>query len=152
MVVEVESPGPLILGAGVKVDTCRIVSTRMAHSHLKSLRGFLGLTGYYRKFIKGYESIAAPSTSLLKKNSFEWSNLTQTAFEELKKAVTKPLVLRLPCFSKSFTVECDTSGNGLGVVLMQEGQPIVYFSKALKGRSLVLSTYEKELLALVTTV
>lgn len=71
---------------------------------------------------------------------------------ELKQTFTKPPVSRLSDFSKPFIVECDASGNGLGAVLMQEGQPIAYFSKALKDRSLLLSTYEKELLALVTAI
>lgn len=71
---------------------------------------------------------------------------------ELKQAITQPLVLRLPDFSKAFIVECDASGTRLGAMLMQERQPIAYFSKFLKGRTLLLSTYENELLALVTAV
>jgi hypothetical protein len=70
----------------------------------------------------------------------------------LKKAVTSPPVLRLPDFTKTFTIECDACGTGLGAVLMQDGQPIAYLSKALKGQALFLSTYEKELLSLVTAV
>jgi hypothetical protein len=119
---------------------------------IKSLRGFLGLIGYYRKFIKGYGIIAAPLTALLKKNAFHWTLVATEAFLNLKKAVTSPPVLRLLDFSKTFTIECDACGTGLGAILMQEGQPIAYLSKALKGQSLFLSTYEKELLSLVTTV
>ncbi|KAF5459790.1 hypothetical protein F2P56_019708 [Juglans regia] len=119
---------------------------------LKALRGFLGLTGYYRKFIKDYGSIAAPLTVLLKKNAFHWTEEASQAFQHLKRVVTSPPVLKLPDFSKSFTIECDASGFGLGAVLMQDNQPIAFYSKALKGKALLLSTYEKELLALVSAV
>lgn len=70
----------------------------------------------------------------------------------MKQAVTEPLVLRLLDFFKIFKIECNTSGVGLGAVLMQEGQPIAFYSKTLKGRALLLSTFEKELLALVSAV
>ncbi|XP_042958052.1 uncharacterized protein LOC122293563 [Carya illinoinensis] len=135
---EVDYLGHIISAEGVKADSSKLVSMVEwpIPKSLKALRGFLGLTGYYRKFIKDYGSIAAPLT----------------AFKKLKEAVTSPPVLRLPDFSKSFTIECDASGIGLGAVLMQEGQPIAFYSKALKGKALLLSTYEKELLALVSAV
>jgi hypothetical protein len=74
------------------------------------------------------------------------------AFNSLKYAVTHPPVLRLLNFSKPFTIECDASGLGIGVVLMQEGQPIAFMSQALKGKALFYSTYENELLSLVSAV
>ena len=74
------------------------------------------------------------------------------AFKALKQAVSNPPVLALPNFSVPFVIECDASGYGLGVVLMQESRPLAYHSEALKGRCLHLSTYEKELLALVKAV
>jgi hypothetical protein len=120
--------------------------------NVKSLRGFLGLTGYYRKFIWNYGSLAEPLTSLLKKNAFHWTPSATTAFQSLKQAMLHPPVLRLPDFNQPFVIECDASGSGLGAVLMQNRQPISFLSKALKGRALLLSTYEKELLFLVTAV
>ena len=119
---------------------------------LKSLRGFLGLTGYYRKFIKGYGLIAAPLTALLKKNSFKWTESAKKAFQDLKHAVTSPPVLALPDFSIPFTIQCDASGIGVGAVLMQQGRPLAYMSQAIHGKALQLSTYEKELMALVLAV
>lgn len=82
--------------------------------NVKSLRSFLGLTGYYRKFIKNYGTIATPLTDLLKKNSFAWIDEAMKAFNELKSAITQPSVLRLPYFSQPFTIKCDASGRGMG--------------------------------------
>lgn len=89
---------------------------------------------------------------LLKKNAFTWTDDATPAFNQLKMAVTTPPVLLLPDFTKAFTIECDASGTGLGAVLMQEGRPISFFSQVLKGHSLLLSTYEKELISLVSAV
>ena len=119
---------------------------------VKALKGFLGLTGYYRKFIRHSELIAAPLTALLKNNSFVWTHQAEAAFQQLKFIVSQPPVLALPDFSLPFTIECDASGVGLGAVLMQNQRPIAFHSQVLKGKALHLSTYEKELLALVTAV
>lgn len=151
---EIEYLGHVISDQGVRADPIKLQSmvSWPQPKSIKSLRGFLGLTSYYRKFIRGYGSIAAPLTQLLKKNGFKWTEAATEAFLKLKEAVTNPPVLALPNFSKAFIIECDASSVGIGAVLMQEGKPIAYFSQALKGRTLTMSTYEKELLALVSAI
>ncbi|RVX03831.1 Transposon Tf2-8 polyprotein [Vitis vinifera] len=146
--------GHLISKDGVQADPTKIEAMLNwpFPTSLKSLRGFLGLTGYYRKFIKGYGLIAAPLTALLKKNSFKWTESAKKAFQDLKHAVTSPPVLALPDFSIPFTIQCDASGIGVGAVLMQQGRPLAYMSQAIHGKALQLSTYEKELMALVLAV
>jgi hypothetical protein len=118
---EIDYLGHLILAEGVKANGKKLSAMIEwpLPRNLKALRGFLGLTGYYRKFIKGYGSIAAPLIDLLKKNAFSWRELVEQAFVALKKAATSPLVLVLPDFTKPFVIECDASRRGIGVVLMQ---------------------------------
>jgi hypothetical protein len=89
---------------------------------------------------------------MLKKNAFTWDDVAKEAFQNLKSVVTEAPVLALPNFAQPFVIECDASGLGIGAVLMQNGKPIAYLSKALKGRALLMSTYEKELFALVTAI
>jgi hypothetical protein len=152
--LEVDYLGHVLSEEGVKADPAKIVAMKnWPHPRTpKALRGFLGLTGYYRKFVKGYGGVAAPLTALLKKNSFGWNARAEEAFRSLKELMSTPPVLGLPNFTKRFLVECDASGAGIGAVLMQEGRPLAYLSQGLKGKNLFLSTYEKELLALVMAV
>lgn len=96
--------------------------------------------------------MAAPLTDLLKKEGFKWSIVAEKAFYDLNEAITNPPVLTLPNFSIPFEVEWDASGKAVGAILMQNGHPIAFFSQALKGRSLSMSTYENELFALVSLV
>ena len=144
--------GHLISKEGVRANPSKIAAMLdwPLPTNLKSLRGFLGLTGYYRKFIQGYGIIAAPLTALLKKNSFQWTDVARRAFQDLKLAVTNPPVLALPNFSIPFVIQCDASGIGVGAVLMQQGRPLAYMSHAIHGKALQLSTYENELMTLVS--
>jgi len=98
---------------------------------VKALKGFLGLTGYYRKFIRHHVQIVAPLTTQLKKNSFVWTPQVEVAFQQLKLVVSQPLVLALPDFNLPFTIECDAFGLGLGAVLMQNQRPIAFHSQVL---------------------
>lgn len=119
---------------------------------VKKLRGFLGLTGYYRKFIPRYSILAAPLTDLLKNDAFVWTTDAETSFQSLKSAMVSAPILRLPDFAKPFCVETDASDFGVGAVLLQENHLIAFFSKKLGPRRRVTSTYHKELYAIVEAV
>jgi hypothetical protein len=110
---------------------------------LKKLRGFLGLTSYYCKFLKNYGQIETPITTLLNKESFSWTQVTTKAFEKLKETKCTNIFLATLDFTKTFIVECDASSHGIGVVLMQEGRPLAFESNRLKGKNLLKPIYEK---------
>jgi hypothetical protein len=142
---EVEYLGHIVSREGVKVDPKKIQAMQEwpRPKTLKHLRGFLGLTGYYRKFVHHYGKIAKPLTDLLKKNAFHWTPVVEQAFTELKRAMCTTPVLATPDFNKTFVVESDASGTGIGTVLTQDGRPLAFTSQALSGHNLGRSTYEK---------
>ena len=114
------------------------------------LRSFLGLANYYRRFIEGYSKKVSPLTDLLKKNAkWDWSDVCEKAFEEVKIAVTSEPVLRLPDFELPFEVHTDASDRAMGGVLVQEGHPIAYESRKLKDAEQRYSAHEKEMAAVV---
>jgi hypothetical protein len=84
--------------------------------------------GYYRKFVWNYGRITTPLKALTKKDAFSWTPEATKAFEQLKEVMCKTPILSTPDFTKNFIVECDTSGNGIGAILMQEGRPLVFES------------------------
>ncbi|WVZ63674.1 hypothetical protein U9M48_013287 [Paspalum notatum var. saurae] len=111
---------------------------------------FLGLAGYYRRFIKDFSKIAKPMTSLTKKNAkFVWGPKCEEGFQELKKPLTTAPVLAQPDVTKPFDVYCDASGRGLGCVLMQEGRVIAYASRQLRKHETNYPTHDPELAAAV---
>lgn len=121
-------------------------------SSIKDLWGFQGLTGFFHKFICNYASIAAPLTTLLRKDCFLWSDSVELSFTALKKALTEVPVLALPDFSFPFTLEIDASGLAMGSVLMQRDHPIAFFSKPFCLKLQRASTYVRELHAITTAV
>jgi hypothetical protein len=125
--------GHRISWEGVAVDPNKINSVQQwpVPTSAKGVRGFLGLAGYYRKFVRDFGSIAAPLTQLLTKDGFRWTIESQEAFLKLKTVLITPPILRLPDFEQPFVVECDASGTGLGAILSQNDQPIAFFSEAL---------------------
>jgi hypothetical protein len=79
--------------------------------------GFLGLAGYYMRFIKNYDALAKPLTRILRKAGFRWSEETESTFRALQRALTIASVLQLPDFNRNFMVECDASSSGVRAVL-----------------------------------
>jgi len=104
---------------GVAVDPNKINSVQQLpmSTSVKGVRGFLGLAGYYRKFVRDFGSIAAPLTQLLTKDGFWWTTESQEAFVKLKTTLVTPPVLHLLDFEQPFVVEYDASGTGLGAIL-----------------------------------
>jgi hypothetical protein len=138
--------GHIISDTGVSTDPDKTKAMEQwpVPTTVTELRGFLGLTGYYRKFVKHYCLITKPLTQLLTKKGFSWTPEANTAFLQLKSAMLSTPVLALPDFSVPFTVETDACDTGVGAVLMQAGHPIAYMSKALGVQNKKLSIYEKE--------
>ena len=143
---EVEYLGHIVSREGVKMGPQNIQSITKfpTPKNIKSLRGFLGLIGYYHKFVKNYESISFPLTYLLKKKSFVWNEEATLAFSLLKDVISSTLVLETSNFGKTFRDKCDSLGQGF-VVLMQEERLLAFESKQSKGKYLVKFTYEKEM-------
>jgi len=141
--------GHIISSTGVSTNPSKIQNMQKwpVPTSVTELRGFLGLTGYYRRFIKGYGLITKPLNSLLNKKAFQWSS-----FDKVKMAMTQTPVLALPNFQEPFVIETDACQDGVGAVLMQHGKPVAYLSKALSGRNKNISIYEKEFLALIMAV
>lgn len=151
---EVGYLGHVISYDGVRVDETKVAAIREWPQPIstRAVRGFLGLSGYYRKFIKDYVVIATPLTNILRKTAFTWGEEAETAFTTLKKALTEAPLLSLPDFGQTFVVECDALGSGIGAVLHQQGRPIAFFSRKLAERHYKLAAYERELIGLSKAV
>jgi len=143
--------GHVISDGVVAMDTDKVSAVQAwpLPRSVKALRGFLGLTGYYRRFIHNYGVIAAPLTALLKREAFLWSTAATEAFDALKHALTTAPVLQLPDFDEPFIVDCDASGTGFGAVLHQGTGPIAFFSRSVAPQHAKLAAYEHELIGLV---
>lgn len=133
-------------------DKIQAIASWLQPASARGLHGFLGLAGYYRHFIKYFNSLVAPLTQLLRKDSYFWSDNATTSFNALKHALSTAPVLHLPNFTFTFTVDCDASGTGFGVVLHQGIGPLAFFSKPFATRDLIIAAYERELIGLVQDV
>ena len=149
---EVEFLGHVISGEGIAVDPSKVQSVTewLAPTSVSEIRNFLGLAGYYQRFIENFSKIAKPMTELLKKDTkFKWTEDCEASFQELKKCLTTAPVLILPDIHKEFQVYCDASRLGLGCVLMQDGRVVSYASRQLKPHELNYATHDLELAAIV---
>ena len=99
---------------------------------ITQVRSFLGLAGFYRRFVKDFSTIVAPLHELTKKGvDFHFGKVHHESFDALKDKLTHAPLLQLPNFDKTFELECDASGIGIGGVLMQDGKPVAYFSEKI---------------------
>ena len=151
---EVKFLGHIISAEGVKPDPDKVaaVDNWPLPKTQTDLRGFLGLTTYFRRFIRGYSTIAAPLINLTKKSlghSVILNAEAIAAFEELKKKLTSAETLAIPDFTKPFKLVTDASQIGLGGVLMQLDRPIAYESKKFSTTESNYSTTDRELYAVV---
>lgn len=144
--------GFVVSAQGVEVDESKVEAIRnwTRPKSTGDVRSFHGLASFYRRFVKGFSTIAAPLTQIIKKDvSFIWGLEQEEAFNALKEALSSAPLLQLPNFDKTFEIECDANRVVIGSVLMQDGKPLAYFSEKLKGPCLKYSNYDRELYALV---
>ena len=144
--------GHVISVEGVSVDPQKIeaVVNWKPPKNVSEVRSFLGLAGYYRKFVEGFSKIAAPLTKLTRKDvKYDWVDACQKSFDELKGRLTSTPVLALPNGRDGFVVYSDASRQGLGCVLMQNDRVIVYASRQLKKHEENYPTQDLELAAVV---
>jgi hypothetical protein len=142
----------VISNGGISVDPAKVkeIVAWSIPTIVTEVQSFLGLAGYYRRFIEGLSKIAKPMTSLLeKRREFKWDEKCQDNFDQLKKRLMSPPVLVMPDLQKGFDIYCDTCGQGLGCVLMQEEHVIAYASHQLRKHELNYPTQDLELAAVV---
>lgn len=151
---EIEYLGHVISSQGVATDPTKIeiIKKWPSPKSVTQLMAFLGLTGYYRRFIQGYGVICIPLFDALKKDAFIWSATQEQAFTNIKNIMSSPPVLALPDFTQPFTLEANASRTCIGAVMMQNGQPITFLSKTLCPKAAACSTYEKEAMAILEAI
>ena len=149
---EVSFLGHIVSKEGIRVDPKKIevVVKWKPPRNVTKVRSFLGLAGYYRRFVKGFSMIASPMTRLLQKNvKFEWGEECQRSFDKLKAFLTEAPVLTQSTCGKEYMIFSDASLNGLGCVIMQGGKVVAYASRQLKLHEKNYPTHDLELAAIV---
>src|SRR6185437_2129902 len=149
---EVPFLGHVISAKGISVDPGKVqdVLDWEAPISVKEIRSFLGLAGYYRRFIPEFSKIAKPMTELLKKGvKFHWNDKCEEAFHTLKKFLTSAPILAQTDTAKPFDIYCDAPGTGICCVLMLENRVIAYASRSLKRHEENYPTHDLELAAVV---
>jgi hypothetical protein len=149
---EIKFLGHTISQAGITIDPDKVqeVMNWKPPTTVRQIRSFLGLVGYYRRFIPDISRIAKPITKLLKKEAkFVWGQKCEDAFHTLRQHLTTAPVLAQPDSFKPFDVYCDASGTGLGCVLMQDNRVIAYASRALRPHEQNYPTHDLDLAAVV---
>ena len=149
---EISFLGHIVSAGGVAEDPSKVeaVLEWKQPTSVTEVRSFLGLAGYYRRFIEGLSKLSRPMTHLLKKEKkYEWTEACEKSFQELKKKLTTAPVLVLPDIHKDFEVYCDASRQGLGCVLMQGGKIVAYASRQLRPHEDNYPTHDLELAAVV---
>ncbi|KAL4319614.1 hypothetical protein GQ457_18G008700 [Hibiscus cannabinus] len=149
---EVAFLGHMISAKGIKVDPKKVqmILDWRPPRNVGKVRSFLGLVGYYIRFVKGFSAIALPLTKLLRKDQpFEWSEDRQRSFDQLKQALTHAPLFYQPELGKEFMVYSDASHSSLGCVLMQGDNVVAYASRQLKPHELNYPTHDLEVAAIV---
>lgn len=153
-VKQIEYLGHVVSQDGVVVDQQKIEAMLQwpRPGNVKALRGFLGLTCYYRRFVRGYGEISKPLTQFLKKGGFQWSDSAEIAFQQLKNAMSTTPVLRMPDLSKNSSLRQMRATRELVPSLCKQDNPSPFLARLLHLNTWGLSTYEKELLAILMAV
>ena len=149
---EVKFLGHVVSGNGVSVDPEKVeaVMSWQRPTSVFEIRSFLGLAGYYRRFVEDFSRLAAPMTKLTRKGvRFVWDDACEKSFEELKRRLTTAPILVIPERGVGYTIYCDASKQGLGCVLMQLGRVVAYGSRQLKIHEQNYPTHDLELAAVV---
>jgi len=149
---EVPFMGHVLSEEGTSVDPAKVqeVLDWKVPTSVHEVWSFLGLAGYYRRFIPKFSKISKPMTRLLQKDEkFVWMPECEEAFHKLRTLLTSAPVLAQPDIEKPFDVFCDASGIGLGCVLMQEGRVIAYASRQLRKHEVNYPTHDLELAEVV---
>ena len=149
---EIKFLGHIVGADGIKVNAAKIAAVEEwpAPTDVHKVRSFLGLANYFRKFIQGYAKLAAPLTDLTKATRpWNWTEECQKSFDGIKWSLTHAPVLRSPVGSVPYEVVSDTSGIGLGAVLLQEDQPVAFESRKLSPAEQNYTTTEQELLGVI---